>query len=45
MKSIKQSLAILGIASAVSMATAQMTNVILQTDFDSDAGEGNFTYN
>lgn len=45
MKSIKQTLAILVIASAVSAAMAQMTNVILQTDFDSDAGEGNFANN
>ena len=42
MKSIKRLLAILGIAGAVSVAAAQTTNVILQTDFDGDAGEGNF---
>ena len=42
MKPIKQLLAIVGIAGTFSAATAQMTNVILQTDFDSDAGEGNF---
>jgi hypothetical protein len=42
MKSIKQLLAILGIAGVVSTAMAQTTNVILQTDFDNDAGEGNF---
>lgn len=45
MKSIKQLLVMLGIASAVSAAMAQMTNVILQTDFDGDAGEGNFANN
>ena len=42
MKSIKQLLIIFGIAGAVSAATAQTTNIILQTDFDGDAGEGNF---
>ena len=41
MKSLKQLLAVLGIAGAVSAATAQTTNIILQTDFDGDAGEGN----
>ncbi len=45
MKSTKQSFAILVIASAVSTAMAQMTNIVLQTDFDSDAGEGNFANN
>ncbi len=34
-------LAVLGIASLMSTAVAQTTNVILQTDFDGDAGEGN----
>ncbi len=42
MKSIKQLLMVFGIAGMVSGATAQITNVILQTDFDGDAGEGNF---
>jgi hypothetical protein len=42
MKSIKQLLIVLGIAGMVSAATAQTTNIILQTDFDSDANEGNF---
>ncbi len=42
MKSIKQLLIVFGIAGAVSAATAQTTNIILQTDFDGDAGEGNF---
>jgi len=42
MKSIKQLLAILGIAGAVSAATAQTTNIILQTDFDGDANQGNY---
>lgn len=45
MKSIKQWLAIFGIASAVSTAMAQITNVILETDFDGDAGQGNFANN
>ncbi len=42
MKSIKPLLITIGIAGMVSAATAQTTNVILQTDFDGDAGEGNF---
>ena len=42
MKSIKQLLITIGIAGMVSTATAQTTNIILQTDFDGDAGEGNF---
>jgi len=42
MKSIKQLLIVFSIAGAVSAATAQTTNIILQTDFDGDAGEGNF---
>ena len=43
MKSIKQLLAVFGIAGVVSAATAQTTNIILQTDFDGDAGQGNFS--
>ena len=43
MKSIKQLLAVLGIAGVVSAATAQTTNIILQTDFDGDSGQGNFS--
>src|SRR5271170_4076196 len=42
MKSIKQIFIVLGISGLVSAATAQTTNLILQTDFDGDAGEGNF---
>jgi hypothetical protein len=42
MKSIKQLLIVLGIVGMVSAATAQTTNIILQTDFDSDTNEGNF---
>ena len=42
MKPIKQLSIILGLAGMVSMAAGQTTNIILQTDFDSDAGEGNF---
>ena len=41
-KSIKQLLAVFGIAGVVSTATAQTTNIILQTDYDGDAGQGNF---
>lgn len=41
MKSIHQSLIILSVAGMVSAASAQTTNIILQTDFDGDAGEGN----
>jgi hypothetical protein len=39
---INRFLAMLGVAGLMSTAGAQTTNVILQTDFDSDAGEGNF---
>jgi hypothetical protein len=41
MKSMKQLLITIGIASVVSIAAADTTNIILQTDFDGDAGEGN----
>ena len=34
-----------GFASMVSLAAGQTTNVILETDFDDDAGEGNFNNN
>jgi hypothetical protein len=43
MKSIKQIFLVLGLSSIVSAATAQTTNIILQTDFDGDAGEGNLS--
>jgi hypothetical protein len=42
---ITQLLAVLGVASLMSTAFAQTTNIILQTDFDGDAGEGNFNNN
>src|SRR5580692_8862363 len=42
MKSIKQLLITFGIAGVISGATAQTTNIILQTDFDGDTNEGNF---
>lgn len=42
MKTIKQLLVIFGIAVMASAATAQTTNIILQTDFEGDEGEGNF---
>ena len=42
MKSSKQSfIIIICMAGLVSVASAQTTNVILQTDFDGDAGQGN----
>ena len=41
MKSIRQTLIIVGIAGVICAAPAQTTNIILQTDFDGDAGEGN----
>jgi hypothetical protein len=42
MKSIKQLLAMVSIVGVASAVSAQTTNIILQTDFDNDAGEGNF---
>jgi hypothetical protein len=39
---ITRLLAVFGVASLISTAGAQITNVILETDFDGDAGEGNF---
>jgi hypothetical protein len=42
MKSLKNSLVLFGFASMMSVAAAQTTNVILETDFDGDSGEGNF---
>jgi len=42
MKSINFFSILLGIAGMVSVATGQTTNIVLQTDFDGDAGEGNF---
>jgi hypothetical protein len=42
---ITRLLAVLGAASLMSNAGAQTTNIILQTDFDGDAGEGNFNNN
>jgi hypothetical protein len=41
-KSMKQLSIILGITVMLSAVRAQTTNIILQTDFDGDAGEGNF---
>ena len=43
MKSLKHSLLLLTIAGIAASAAAQTTNVILQTDFDGDAGEGNLS--
>jgi hypothetical protein len=34
----------LALIGTMSAATAQTTNIILQTDYDGDAGEGNFSY-
>jgi hypothetical protein len=42
MKSIKRLLAMVSIVGVASAVSAQTTNIILQTDFDNDAGEGNF---
>src|SRR5271168_4199786 len=41
MPKLNRLLSVLGIACLMSAARAQTTNVILQTDFDGDAGEGN----
>ena len=38
-------LAVLGAAGLMSTAVAQTTNIIVQTDYDGDAGEGNFNNN
>jgi len=43
MKSLKHLLIMLGTAGVVSVATAQTTNILLQTDFDGD-GVGNFNF-
>jgi hypothetical protein len=43
MKSITQLSVFFAIAGVVLTAPGQTTNVILQTDFDGDAGQGNFT--
>jgi len=45
MKSIKQFLIFLSIAGMAGVAAAQTTNIILQTDFDGDDGQGNFANN
>jgi hypothetical protein len=42
MKSIKHLLVTIGIVGITSAATAQTTNIILQTDFDGDTNQGNF---
>jgi hypothetical protein len=42
---INRLMVVLGVASLMSTAGAQTTNIILQTDFDGDAGEGNFNNN
>jgi hypothetical protein len=42
---INRLLSVLGVACLMSTAGAQTTNIILQTDFDGDAGEGNFNNN
>ncbi|MGA2248004.1 MAG: hypothetical protein ABSH48_23710 [Verrucomicrobiota bacterium] len=44
MKPITQLFIILGLAGTVSAVSGQTTNIILQTDFDGDAGEGNFNF-
>ncbi|HTR42096.1 MAG TPA: hypothetical protein VMH87_10825 [Pseudomonadales bacterium] len=45
MKSLKQSLVLFCLAGSVFGAAAQTTNLILETDFDGDAGEGNLNSN
>src|SRR5580698_4001527 len=42
---INRFLSVLGVVCLMSTAGAQTTNIILQTDFDNDAGEGNFNNN
>ncbi len=41
---ITRLLAVFGIASLMSTAGAQTTNIILETDFNGDAGEGNYNF-
>jgi hypothetical protein len=44
MKTLQQMLVIGFLVGILSATSAQTTNVILQTDFDGDAGEGNYSY-
>jgi hypothetical protein len=44
MESIKQIFMVLSFSAIASIATGQTTNIILQTDFDGDAGEGNLNF-
>jgi hypothetical protein len=44
MKTLQQILVIGSMVGMLSATSAQTTNVILQTDFDGDAGEGNYSY-
>jgi hypothetical protein len=44
MKTIQKILGVASMVGILSVASAQTTNVILQTDFDEDAGQGNFSY-
>jgi hypothetical protein len=43
MKTIQNAIVVAAIVGTLSAASAQTTNVILQTDFDGDAGQGNYT--
>jgi hypothetical protein len=43
MKIIQSAIVVAAIVGTLSAASAQTTNVILQTDFDGDAGQGNYT--
>jgi hypothetical protein len=43
MKIIEYAIVVAAIVGTLSVVSAQTTNVILQTDFDKDAGEGNYT--
>lgn len=44
MKTIQKILGVVSTVGMLSVASAQTTNVILQTDFDGDAGQGNYSY-
>ncbi|HEY1787882.1 MAG TPA: hypothetical protein VGJ73_06985 [Verrucomicrobiae bacterium] len=44
MKIIQIAASVAAMAGILSIASAQTTNVILQTDFDGDAGEGNYSF-
>ncbi|MGC9944484.1 MAG: hypothetical protein ABSE48_21885 [Verrucomicrobiota bacterium] len=41
---MQSAIVVAAVVGTLSVASAQTTNVILQTDFDGDAGEGNYSY-